>query len=389
MTSSEEREYLFLKGCLSDPELSAVGESTVNDTSLSVAGNIIYRAILQMRRSGTEVISPESLAYHLNNSDSLQLIGGLTTLNAINDIGFVCDVDGFKEIADDIRLGARKRNIKNILLELAESMMEDPDELIADVIKKVYEVCEDTLVSHVMRADEAARYVHERKAFVTSSIHGLDKIIGGLVKNEYIIVAARASTGKTALGVQMGLVSALEDHPTIIFSLEQSRNAIMGRILRMISIEDLAGVPLHLMCQSGLTIGKIMATVQMMKIMHGIEVVVIDYVGLIGGRRSGQTKNDFLDMVSKGIQRMARNMDVTVIALVQLNRNSEKEDREPALYDLRDSGDLEQDADNVILIHRRTRDESNAKIIVAKQREGRIGAFNCRFDAATVSFVDI
>lgn len=387
MTPVEEREIIFLKGCLTNPMLYSVGATLVTEDALSVTGCVIYKSIITLRESGSEdSISPESLAYILNERGLLQSVGGLITLTAIKDIGFVCDVDGFTRICEDIKVDGRKKKIKDVLLDLASTEVFDPDELISDIVRRIYEVTENTITDGVIRADEAGRTSKPRFAFASSGLASLDRIIGGLVKNEYNIIAARASTGKTALGTQIGVLSALQDHPTIIFSLEQSKDALMGRIHRLVSQEDLADVPLYLMCQSGLTIGRIMAIVQMMKIMHGIQVVVIDYVGLIGGRRNGQSKNDFLDVVSKGIQKMSHNMDVTVMALVQLNRDSEREDREPALYDLRDSGDLEQDADNVILIHRRDRDAEMTKIICAKVREGRIGSFMVKFNQETVSF---
>lgn len=386
MSTVEDREYLFLAGCMTDPTLFVVGSSLVDEGSLSVAGNIIYSAIKKLREADSSV-TPELVAYELNNQGSLETIGGLTTLNAIKNIDFRLDVDGFKRISEDIRIDSRKREIKNILKALSESE-EDPDTIISETIRQIYDASENNIKENIVRADKAKSKTKPRTAFASSSIDSLDSIIGGIVKSEYLILAARPSIGKTAMGLQMAANAALDGIPTLVFSLEQSLSAIMGRINRLISEEDLESLPLYLKCEAGLTIGKIMSTVQMAKLMYGIEFVVIDYIGLIGGQRMGQTTNEFLSMVSKGIQSISRKMDVGVVALAQLNRNSEREDREPALYDLRDSGSLEQDADIVVLIHRRNRDDELTKFIVAKHREGTIGSITANFNKDCVMFLE-
>lgn len=252
----------------------------------------------------------------------------------------------------------------------------------------------------------------------TTGIRELDDMTDGLQPGDLIVLAARPSQGKSALALQLALAA---DGPCAFFSLEMSRAQLAARALATLGRVDgwamrrgylgreeqarvaramdvLAESGLSIDDTSGQTVPQIRAKARRWQVSRGgLRLVVVDYIQLLKpATKSGNREQDVAEM-SRGLKALARDLQVPVLALAQLNRAVEQQrDREPTLANLRESGALEQDADAVWFLHRPDGQsvavEGPAKIILAKQRNGPVGSVevtwtpSCtRFDALRVA----
>lgn len=139
--------------------------------------------------------------------------------------------------------------------------------------------------------------------------------------------------------------------------------------------------PLHIVDKGGLSLPRLTSAARRLLQRHKIKLLIVDYLGLINSGVKGQTRYEATSSVSNGLKLIAKELDIPVLALCQLNRSPEKDGRAPNLHDLRDSGAIEQDADAVILLHRQLKDQHNGTTraclpvdcIVAKHRNGATG----------------
>lgn len=259
---------------------------------------------------------------------------------------------------------------------------------------------------------------------VPSGFTRLDDLTSGFQKGELIIIAARPSMGKTALGLCMAEhMAADENIPAAFFSMEMGNLQIVERLLcsrgridshhlrrGMLRAEqiqhlvlvagDLSEKPLYVDDSPGLSVLELRAKVRRLKQMHDIRAVFVDYLQLMYDRRaSRENRQQEISSISRGLKGLAREMNLPVIALAQLNRDPERrEGNRPRMSDLRESGAIEQDADVVILLHRESyyqekrangdsvgedEEAGKAELIVAKQRNGPTDTvellFNKRF----------
>lgn len=234
----------------------------------------------------------------------------------------------------------------------------------------------------------------------TTGIRELDDMTDGLQPGDLIVLAARPSQGKSALALQLALAA---DGPCAFFSLEMSRAQLAARALATLGRvdgwamrrgylgrEEQARVAraMDILAESGLsiddtsaqTVPQIRAKARRWQVSRGgLRLVVVDYIQLLKpATKSGNREQDVAEM-SRGLKALARDLQVPVLALAQLNRAVEQQrDREPTLANLRESGALEQDADAVWFLHRPDGQsvavEGPAKIIIAKHRNGPVGA---------------
>jgi replicative DNA helicase len=261
---------------------------------------------------------------------------------------------------------------------------------------------------------------------VPTGFRDLDEMTQGLQRGEMIIIAARPSMGKTALALNMAELMALRDHPVGIFSLEMSRQQLVQRLLAaksgvnsqkirrsMLNSDDYH--KLHIACGElmdaqiliddtpGLTPLQLRAKARRMVAKHDIKAIFIDYLQLmsVGGRV--ESRQVEISEISRSIKAMARELNVPVICLSQLNRAPEqREGHRPRMSDLRESGSLEQDADVVMMLHRedyyhqgeddwadRNPDKLGvAELIITKQRNGPTGNVTLTWASEITRFRD-
>lgn len=253
---------------------------------------------------------------------------------------------------------------------------------------------------------------------VPSGLTEIDKLTGGWQKSDLIVIAARPAMGKTALVLCMARNAALDFRkPTLVFSLEMSTSQLVTRLVASETKEyiksftrngiepskffehqrtcsKLIDSPLYIDDTPSLTLIELRAKARRMARLHGIELIVIDYIQLMSGDGSKGNRENEISTISRGLKALAKELNIPIIVLSQLNRQVESRggDKRPQLSDLRESGAIEQDADIVAFLHRPeyygiTEYEGGrstkgvAEFIIKKHRNGDI-------DTAEIEFIN-
>lgn len=255
-----------------------------------------------------------------------------------------------------------------------------------------------------------------------TGFHDLDRMTCGLQPGEMFVIAARPSLGKTSIAMNIAAHVALRDRqPVGVFSLEMTRQALTLRLIfsearvssrvaqagRLTPFDypritnaaaAIANAPIHINDRAGLSILGLRTRARQMKRAHGINLIVIDYLTLLHSQRSrNMSREEEISEISQGCKGIAKELNVPVIVLSQLNRSLEYEKtRKPRLSDLRGSGSIEQDADVVAFLHKPEMDDTSSpateepqvNLFIAKQRNGPVGDVRliwheqfCRFDS--------
>lgn len=247
---------------------------------------------------------------------------------------------------------------------------------------------------------------------ISTGLVDLDRILAGLHRTDLIILAARPAMGKTALALNIARNVAALGHGVGIFSLEMSAGQLTTRILVAASMvradavrtgrldrdrhwprlqaaaEEVYRLPIHIDDTPGQSIGTLRAKARRLKARHpDLALIVVDYIGLMSGEGGRANRQEQIAEASRGLKTLAKELDVTVLALSQLNRAVENRDHKiPQMSDLRESGAIEQDADIILFIYRdeyynkeTTTRPGEADVIVAKQRNGATGTVPLAF----------
>lgn len=288
----------------------------------------------------------------------------------------------------------------------------------------------DTAQLNVLLQETYARLEAQEGRDITGLATGfyeLDEMTSGLQNGEMIILAARPSMGKTAFALNVAEhIAAVEHQPVAVFSLEMGKQQLAQRLLcsrsgvdsnrlrrNMLREDDwprlhqavgeLSEAPFLIDDTPGLTLLGLRAKARRLAKQHHIKIIVIDYMQLmsIGGSESRQQE---VSELSRGIKALARDLEVPIICLSQLNRQAEsREGHRPRMSDLRESGSIEQDADVVMMLHREEYFHINdpdwalanedkvgvAELIIAKQRNGPTGVVTLSFDGMTTRFKNL
>jgi replicative DNA helicase len=249
----------------------------------------------------------------------------------------------------------------------------------------------------------------------------LDRQLAGLQPGELVILAARPAMGKTALAMNIGAHVALNNRRSVgVFSLEMSKGQLFMRMLCAeggvnaqkarhgllsryddwprieAASERFHRAPLWIDDTSSVSVSEMQGRARKLKLTHGLDLVIVDYLQLMGDAGSSTPREQQIAQVSRGLKSLARELKIPVLALSQLNRSVEaRADKRPLLSDLRESGSIEQDADVVMFIYRDgyynqdspTPDE--AEIIIAKQRNGPTGVVKLHWNAETTRFTSL
>ena len=260
----------------------------------------------------------------------------------------------------------------------------------------------------VLNALETIEKASQTKGTVTGIPTGfvdLDYKTSGLQPSDFILVAARPSMGKTAFVLNIAHhVAVRKGIATAIFNLEMSKEQLVTRMIAMDSLvdsqkvqtgqlaeddwdqvlasaESIAAAPLYIEDSSALTISELRSKCRQLKSKNNLGLIIIDYLQLMSTTGRVESRQQFVSDMSRSLKMLARELDVPIIALSQLNREVDKRpDHKPVLADLRESGSIEQDADVVMFIYRDdyynpdTDKKGISEIIIAKQRKGATGS---------------
>jgi replicative DNA helicase len=278
-----------------------------------------------------------------------------------------------------------------------------------------------TLAASGLATIEALYDRSEAITGVPSWFSDLDELTAGFQRSDLIIIAGRPSMGKTAFALNVALNAAEAGTPTGVFSLEMSEEQLVLRMfcskahvnlnnLRRGFLSDqdwgrlttavgaISEAPLYIKDQAAMTPMEIRATCRRLKRERGLGLVVIDYLQLMQSATKSDSREREISEISRSLKALAKDLDVPVIALSQLNRKcEERTDKRPQLADLRESGAIEQDADVILFIYRDevyNKSDDNpkkgeAEIIVGKQRNGPLGTVRLAWKSQWSTFLPL
>jgi replicative DNA helicase len=262
---------------------------------------------------------------------------------------------------------------------------------------------------------------HEGIIGITSGLPSLDSKTAGFQNGDLIIIAARPSMGKTALAITCALNAwQVQKKKSMIFSLEMSGEQLTQRFLAIqsgvnlhnirggtlsntdfkrlsLSCGPLSEAPIYIDDSFNVTVSEIRSKTRRLLAKGEVDQVFIDYLGLMQSEGREEKRYREIGIITRGLKGIAKDFNLPVIALSQLSRAEKergKRERRPILSDLRESGDIEQDADLVIFIYReyeytgKEEIKNDAELIVAKQRNGPLGKVNSKFEFENAHFVE-
>jgi replicative DNA helicase len=373
--------------------------------------------------------------------DLITVFEGLKKRNSKIDISLLVDLSGYVNTAVHVKTHAmivfqdymRRMFVMKCSKSLSDSndLSIDVDDLINDHIFEVENLSDVSDVGSTVSIDkltvEAYRNYQEREKRakegnpigIHTGLKRLDNILHGFQRGGVYVLAARPGMGKTAFLLNSARLTADKGNNVLIFSLEMPKSALINRmavahsgidselfkqgrltqdehISLAESLDQLSKLPISINDTGSISIQQIRAQAKKMKRKGKCDIIMIDYLQLMDmSRMKGKSTNDEVSACSRAIKILAKDLDVPVILLSQLNRGVEgRNDKRPMLSDLRDSGAIEQDADAVIFIHRdiyyskSNEDKNKCSVIVAKNREGRTGELDIWVDDCITNFKD-
>ncbi len=415
---------------LQDKAILKIAEILSPEDFYRDAHKTIYRAMLDLfeKREPHDLITVANL---LSDRNKLEEIGGPAYLALLTDI--IPFSGTLVHHAEIIRKKSVLRQLIRTTSEVAArcyDAQDDIDALVDEAEKTIFEIAQSKrkqgfqpMSDIVPKAFDRITKLFDRQEHITGVATGyeqLDRMTAGLQPSDLIILAGRPSMGKTALAMNMVQHAAIiEKIPVAVFSLEMSMEQLALRMLCSIGRIDsqrirtgrllekdwpdltratgiLAEAPIHIDDTAGMTVLEMRAKARRLKSEHDLGMVVVDYLQLMQGRSSkNENRTQEISDISRSLKAMAKELDVPVVALSQLNRGLEsRTDKRPQLSDLRESGAIEQDADVIGFIYRdevynKAEDNPNrglAEIIIGKQRNGPTGTVKLTFLAQYTTF---
>lgn len=397
------------------------------------ANQDIYLAMNELASKNTAV-DVITLVENLNSKQKLDNVGGVAYIADLNN--YVPSAINIKKYAFIVKDKAIRRNLihnLNNITETAKNGDININELLDRAEKAVLNISNTTvakdnivepkeyIMQTLMEIENRYNNKTSGKLFgIDTGFKELNNITGGLQKSDLIILAGRPSMGKTAFAVNLALNITKKDIPVAIFSLEMSINQLANRLfsqkgqinsnnIRNGTLDDtdikklvttariLSDKPLYIDDTAELTISKLRSKARKLKREKNIQLIMIDYLQLMKGasNKKGDRQQEISD-ISRGLKLLARELDITIIALSQLSRAVESRTiKKPMLSDLRESGSIEQDADIVMFLYRDeyynadTKAKGLTEVIISKHRNGATGSINLKFDKNYCLFEDV
>ncbi|HLG31583.1 MAG TPA: replicative DNA helicase [Ignavibacteriaceae bacterium] len=386
---------------------------------------LIYEAMVSLFESG-EPIDTVTLYEELKKRNQLEEVGGAVYLSKLSQ-----NIPSAANIEYHAKIILEKQILRGLISsahEIARSAYEgtmDAFDILDEAERKIFEITESHLSKSYQGMDRAVRdameYIEtihsstQQKFSVPTGFYELDEILGGFQRSDLIIIAARPSMGKTALALTLARNAAIDYKiPVGVFSLEM---ATMQLIIRMIcaearinahlvrtgklphsegpklsrTVHKLTESPIFVDDSPAQTVLEIRAKARRLKAEKNVGMIIIDYLQLMQGPAKAESREREISYISRSLKSLAKELNIPVIALSQLNRAVEtRSDKRPQLSDLRESGSIEQDADVVMFLNRPEyygieKDQNGqslegvAEVIVGKQRNGPTGTIQLAF----------
>ncbi|MBS7260780.1 MAG: replicative DNA helicase [Treponema sp.] len=422
---SIEAEQAVLGACLLD--WGAMGE-IVNflrpERFYSLQNQVIFEGLLSLFKQN---IHGDILALinELTKLGKLEQAGGAAYISSLTDtVPSSANIEYYAKVVMD---RATRRDLIKISSEMRSSAFEvsrESADLLGEAEQKIFALNErnetttiysmqDVMTKTIELIDARSKSKNQFTG-VPTGYAKLDSMTCGFQKQEMIIIGARPSIGKTAFALSMMQNIAIEKKiPCGFFSLEMPYESIGQRLLSQESripsgklrsgvltlaefkkLQDAAGrcfnSPLYIVDTPNMKLLDLRAMARRMKVAHDVQIIFIDYIGLISTENPNAPVYEQISEISKSLKALARELEIPIVVLCQVSRDAEGQ--EPNLAQLRGSGSIEQDADVVMFLHRdrKSLDENNAvqdaKLIVAKQRNGMTGDVELMFLAGYTKF---
>ena len=391
---------------------------------------VIFASIIDLYGRG-EPVDAVTVAADLTRLGELNRIGGAPYLHTlVSMVPTAANAAYYGRIVREQAVLRRLVEAGTRIVNMGYAGTGDVDDVVDRAQAEVYDVTdrrtsEDYLPLSAIMGDtlneiEAISNHSGEMIGVPTGFEELDRITNGLHGGQMVIVAARPALGKSTLGLDLCRAASIKHGlPSVIFSLEMSRNEIVMRLLsaeaqvplqhmRSGNMSDsdwtklaskmgtVSEAPLFIDDSPNMTLMEIRAKCRRLKQRHGLRLIVVDYLQLMTSGKRVESRQQEVSEFSRSLKLLAKELDVPVVAISQLNRGPEQRtDKRPLLSDLRESGSLEQDADVVLLLHREDAYErespraGEADFIVAKHRNGPTANVIVAFQGHYSRFVDM
>ncbi len=395
------------------------------------AHELVYEAVLDLYGRG-EPADAVTVAAALTKRGELGRVGGAAYLHTLlSSVPTAANAGYYARIVHERAVLRRLVQAGTKIVQLGYATDGgDVDELVNAAQAEVYAVTERRQsedyapISEIIEATideiEASSHRGDGMVGVPTGFADLDRLTNGFHPGQMIVIAARPAVGKSTVGLDVCRSASIHHNlPSVIFSLEMSRTEIT---MRMLSAEariplqnmrkgtmreedwtrlartmgEINSAPLFIDDSPNMTLMEIRAKCRRLKQRHGLKLVVVDYLQLMTSGKKVESRQQEVSEFSRALKLLAKELEVPVIAISQLNRGPEQRtDKKPMVSDLRESGSIEQDADMVILLHREDMYEKEsprageADFIVAKHRNGPTDTITVAFQGHYSRFVDM
>jgi replicative DNA helicase len=421
---SVEAEQAVLGGVFLDKEAwDKVAERVREEDFYRRDHRIIFRAINQLSNEG-QPYDIVTVAEWLENHQLLDESGGMRNLAALAEN--TPSASNISAYADIVRKRSILRQLISATSDINDTVFnpqgQSSEQILEFAEQTVFEIAEQetrgrksyqNISAYTDVVMERIQALAESKSSITgirTGYHDLDFKTAGFQRSDLIIIAGRPSMGKTALAVNIAETAAIKDkHSVAIFSMEMQAEQLTMRMMSSLANIDqhkvrtgkldgddwvrftstvgiLQETKMFIDDTPALTPAELRARCRRISREHGLDLVVVDYLQLMQVAGTSENRATEISEISRSLKAMAKELNIPVIALSQLNRSLEsRQDKRPVMSDLRESGAIEQDADVIIFIYRdevydeESSDKGMAEIIISKQRNGPIGKVKLAF----------
>ena len=430
MPQSIEAEQSVIGSMIIDKRaIAQVAEKLTEDDFYRDGHKIIYKAIFEMFKNDMAVDLVTLLEY-LKSLDQLDKAGGVTYITEVSSsVPTTANLSSYIKIVEEKSILRKLIKASTAIIEDSYNKQGEVEGVLDLAEKKIFDIAEKRSTSDFESLSEVLErgFIEIERLFnnkgeitgVPSGFTDLDAKTSGFQKGDMVLIAARPSMGKTTFALNIAENAALrEGKSVVIFSLEMPKEQLAYKLLcseanvdmvklRTGTLDDkdweniaratgpLSKAKIYIDDSAGVTVMEMRSKCRRLKMEHGIDLILIDYLQLMSGS-SSENRQQEVSEISRSIKALAKEMECPVIALSQLSRAPEqRSDHRPMLSDLRESGSIEQDADLVMFLYRdeyynkETEEKNVAECIVAKHRNGPVGTVKMAFLGALSKFGDL
>lgn len=422
-----EAEEAVIGGILLDPDAITRVIDIVEPGSFYLgAHQIIFKAAIALHNSG-KITDITNVSMALADIGQLEKVGGNARLiELVNGIVSTASISGAAKLIAEKYARRKLLAITEELSALAYDKGCKTERLLDEAEQKILALTSKSGGDDLKWSGDILAKVFDQITVssgeevgpgIPTGFQDLDALTQGLQRTDLIILAARPAMGKTAVALNLALNAAKTGQPVVVFSLEMSREQLMGRMIAIETgietsrqrtgqlrreewgllahgVSELSKIPVAINDRS--TIGVAEMRAQCRKLSAGmgrdLGLVIVDYLQLMEGRGSDNRVQE-ISRITRSLKGMAKELNVPVIALSQLSRAVEQRtNKRPMLSDLRESGSIEQDADLVVMLYRdeyynpETQDRGITEVILAKNRHGSVGTIPLLFESQFTRF---